>query len=216
MPVVLGICLYYVTKFTKSNIVADNHLHKYAWNFILPLVIQIIALVLLPRFDHRTPLMKVAAKGDIEKVRQMVKAGKFDIYEYTIFEGFNTNAMMEAIKNNRVEIVRLFLQTDKEISRYMKSNLDYAVRSGNSDVVNIFIEGNALELVEDSGASAVSSACYQGGTEIARLLVNAGADDTFIKKHGCITLDEMLTKRESECGCKDGASDEEENCLESK
>ncbi|KAI1866878.1 uncharacterized protein JN550_007425 [Neoarthrinium moseri] len=100
-------------------------------------------------------------------------------------------ALMSAAEKGHAFLVKQLLESSAAISAdvYGRTPLDYAVRSGNSNVVELLINHGAdASAADKDGWTPLHSASQQGNVELVQLLINHGANGLTCNGYGDTSL----------------------------
>ena len=124
--------------------------------------------------DGVTPLMSAAELGDESVIHALIDAGA----DIKAVDESGASALRYAIWNGHVEAAQLLLRKGADFKEVADdvSVLFSAARSGNAGMVKLFIDKKAnVGLADESGISVLMHA-VQNSYEVARILLEAGAD----------------------------------------
>ncbi|MEW6350864.1 MAG: ankyrin repeat domain-containing protein [Thermodesulfobacteriota bacterium] len=121
-----------------------------------------------------------AALGDIEAVLRFVRE------ERDRSPGWCHDALMEASRFGRAEVVRVLAEQDVELSqpdsrpfREGSTALMYAAEGGHTEVTKLLLEKGAIDVPGGRGGNALLCAAQKGHRAIARLLLDSGPDPVY-------------------------------------
>lgn len=140
--------------------------------------------------DRWTSLMWAASNGNTEMVKLLVKAGAWVNY----LNSDVVNAVWLAASKGHLATVRELVKNGAYINNRNSENvtpLMVAAMNGHYDVVQYLLAAKApINLVhkDNDGDSALMFALAQGHTNIARLLIDSGADINIRNKFGITAL----------------------------
>lgn len=132
-----------------------------------------------------TALMFAAIKADMETVQALVAHDA----EVNIRGNFGWTAIMVAAAKGHHEMIRLLLERGADVNArdvYGWTPLIRAVYEHRMEAVEVLLESDATDIDsgDDQGATALHHAAAQGYEEIARLLIEHGADAVTQDLHG--------------------------------
>ncbi len=121
-------------------------------------------------------LLKVAARGEVERLEEMLRTG----FEINGADNNGDTALIAASRAGNLASVEMLLKAGAEIEtkgRDSQTALLAACATAQPEVVNRLLEaGASVEAKDDIGRSALLLACEQGTTPIVRALLQAGVD----------------------------------------
>ena len=90
-------------------------------------------------------LLRVAEKGDVERVRELLPCEGVDVcyYEETHWFGIPKTALVVACEKGYVKVARLLLEHGGETKQGLESALGEAARDGHAEVVKMLMERGA-------------------------------------------------------------------------
>jgi uncharacterized protein len=135
-----------------------------------------------PRYTEEHPLHQAAQLGQLERVRELLRAGvKADSRDR-----FNITPLMVAVRNRYREIAQALLEAGATINAKDRANpvwggkrtpLLHASHVGRAEMVRFLVERGAEVNCLDSGKSTpLTYAIQQGNQELARWLLDHGAN----------------------------------------
>lgn len=113
-------------------------------------------------------IVSAATGGNVEIFRSILDlSNSKDINKY---KNYLHESLIEASTCGHMNIIKLLIQEGVEINKLSPSFLGNACKSGNKDIVELFIANGVNDF--DSG---LVSACYENQEEIAKLMIEKGA-----------------------------------------
>jgi ankyrin repeat protein len=147
---------------------------------------------LLPLSELDEGLLLAVRNNDVGEVSRLLRAGA----NIDVRGNSGANAMKAAIALNRVDAVRLFLETygESPFIREDNSSLIYAVVQNKTEIVREFLKlGLAVDRVDKNGYTALMYAIDRNHAAIARELLKAGADPNRTDGYGQTPLMQAAT-----------------------
>jgi ankyrin repeat protein len=125
-----------------------------------------------------SPLTSVCGRGDLKLAKLLLKRGA----EVDLKGKYGVTAMSSAVRNGTIPAVKLLLDAGASLDGAMEAAVD-GLRIA---FVKFLIEAGApLDQVNRNGMTPLLLACSAGkkkGSEIAMLLLRAGADATYVRE----------------------------------
>ena len=123
--------------------------------------------------DYRKtpPLLTASRKGDIEILRMLIEAGA----DVNATSGDGSSALADASLNGHAEAVKLLVEGGADLGKYGGSSLVWAVRKRHADIARYLLD-KGVSARSGHGDKALIAASEGGDTEMARLLIDKGAD----------------------------------------
>lgn len=133
--------------------------------------------------EERTPLL-LAVKGNYGDVASaLVKGGADPNTPYVDEEGDSHNLLMDSIIVENGEFSELLITSGADIHHqddHQVTSLLQASHRGMADVVKALIKSNTksdwIDTASDEGITSLIAACSEGHIEVAKILVDAGAN----------------------------------------
>ncbi len=121
-------------------------------------------------------LVIASSKGDLEKVKSLLKQGA-DIN--TVYEIGNT-VLMNTISMNQLEVAKFLINEGADLSIKNNHNLTplmLASRKGNLEIVKLLVKAGAdVHAKDEYGQTALTLSAGYGHKEVATFLIKSGAD----------------------------------------
>lgn len=133
----------------------------------------------VPERDIHDQLIVAARKGQVEKVKELIKLGA-DVNAKEKVVGEGRPALFHAASYGRTEVVKLLLQHGADVNEQpagRTTSLMIAAWGGYTDTVKILLEAGAnVNAKSADGNTALTEAIRKVQINVARLLVEYGAD----------------------------------------
>lgn len=130
----------------------------------------------MPLELYNKKLYKIAAKGDIEKIINLLKG---DLNQLILAKDFTGTLLSFACKTNNIQLIKKLLENGADANKtYNKETpLLFAYKTNNIQLAKILLEKGAdVNYRLEEGNSYLHEACKDGHIEMAELLIEEGAD----------------------------------------
>ena len=145
-----------------------------------------------------SPLASVCGSGDLKLAKLLLKRGA----EVDLKGKFGVTAMSSAVRNGTIPAVKLLLDAGASLDGAMEAAVD-GLRIA---FVKFLIEAGApLDQVDRNGMTPLLRACSAGkkkGSEIAMLLLRAGADATYVREEDGMSAIKFGYRGYGECSAE--------------
>jgi len=124
----------------------------------------------------RTPLMFAAMKGDVERVKELLRSGPRALY---LEDSSGKTALSWAAGEGHEDVVKILLEAnDEPLTGYLENAIHNASGNGHVDVLRLLIDAGGDIEGRDSRTffTPIFSAIYGNSTECLKLLLDKGAN----------------------------------------
>ncbi len=149
----------------------------------------------------KDPDKKICYKGgNTYALKEAIEGNHFETVKVLVSNGANVNLesfyppITIASKIGNEKILKYLITEGARVDEkiyYGHTPLMIAAEKGHTKIVEILIDNGANVNFETGGASALKIACYEDNEEVAKLLLNKGADIKILDESGCKSWDKI-------------------------
>ncbi len=175
-PIICVIGVILTISVVKVEVRISNVKRSFIVGYCLLLPAIIIVGMYFSLHDPRTQLMQAAAEGDSARVEEILQNKRENINKMIVFHGRGTNALREAIKNNKIDVVRTLIKYGVAIEDESYPPIIFASDHNRTEIVNLLINSGAdINSEAFFKENALERASDKGYISIVKLLIEHNA-----------------------------------------